>query len=172
MLIFGQSTSGKTYLARKLVENGLYDLYLEADDFWRYVSGIDKAWRLSNPNNKLHRRLKNKALGLCLKELCKQFRVVACGLWAKESLVILEMLQDYDLVVLTVSKKKVGMERWLKRQGNLKEWEASGVGKYWDENNDQFLQFARQHSKKLLACRDTSEGFLEFDDLAQKLGGG
>jgi hypothetical protein len=168
LLIFGNVTSGKTELGRKLVREGFYDVVLEADDFWRYVSGLDHPWRREgaekNPKVELHRVKKNEALALAVQGLTKHFTVVVSGLWPHESAPLLQRLQDYEAIVLSYrrldSEKDIGnlrdvaAARFVKRGNSMQDFKESGAYGDFERNEKNFSTLAANLRQRGRLLRD------------------
>jgi guanylate kinase len=149
LLLFGLSTAGKTTLAKKLVQANMYDQYMEVDDLWKWVSGMEHPWRKGeNPFIKEHRKQKNITAGIIAKELVKSRSLVVSGVWYPESLPVLERLQDYRVVVLTIdyfTAKKRFMERG--QSGREFDLIFPQLEQWWDLENG-FRHFAAKMQKK------------------------
>jgi len=171
LLVFGNVTSGKTTLGKKLVAKGVYEVVLEADEFWKAVSGLDHAWRMKgeekNPKVEIHRHLKNEVLARCVQGLAPHYTVVVTGLWPHESQPLLERLQQYKAVVLKFQAwgpeaveptfkglKDVAANRFAERGQSIQEFKDSGAYQDFDRNEENF---------RLLAEKLESRGKLTFD---------
>jgi hypothetical protein len=165
LLVYGNCTTGKSSLGAGLVRNGVYDLVIEADDFWYYVSGLDHAWRMSNPKNGVHRNLKNEALSRCLMALTRHYRVVVTGLWPGESQPVLEKLQNYAVIVLDfravdslgetgLSAREIMVRRFVARGQDKAELEKSRVLQDFERNQADLLAFSAKMVQKGHYCGD------------------
>jgi hypothetical protein len=99
-----------------LVKEGLYDLYIENDDFWRYVSGLEKPWRKDeNPDIEKHRKVKNDACAFVIGCLSRRYDTCVSGLWPHESKVFMEKLQNWRAIVIKPPNREEARERWIQR---------------------------------------------------------
>jgi len=163
LLIFGNCGTGKTSLARDLVKAGLLDAYLEADEFWRSVSGLDHPWRIDeNPDIVKHRRLKNQVVGRCLLGLLGHYKVGVAGVWPGESQPILEKLQDFTVIVLSYKRLEgepenladLMVKRMEARGQERVDIYASGVVSSFEKNQQNLNLFALQMMQRRKLCKD------------------
>jgi adenosyl cobinamide kinase/adenosyl cobinamide phosphate guanylyltransferase len=139
------STSGKTTLARELVREGLYEMYIENDDFWQYVTGLAHAWRAQeNPRIEEHRALKNEACAWIVNCATRRYDTCVSGLWPHESRIFMEKLQNWQAIVMTVESREVARGRWIERGGKAGEFDTLFTERNWSEQDLLFRKLAEK----------------------------
>jgi energy-coupling factor transporter ATP-binding protein EcfA2 len=120
-LILGPMTSGKSTLARAMVENGLSDVYIENDEFWIYTTGLEvrKLWEGQNEPSSDQFRKKNNYAGKTVSALAALGSVTVSGVWpGSEFQDITRYVRDYKAVILWVGPD-TAQEIWQKRTPEL-----------------------------------------------------
>jgi hypothetical protein len=136
LLVFGNVCSGKSTLIHNLVELGLYDVSVETDDLWRWVSGAEKhPWRMSNPKCSGYRAAKNEVASHVLRSLEKAGFNVVCTAWPGEVRPVLEKVQDYRCIFLIGPEFAEAQARWLRRGQTVGDWNDALPGDAYMRND-------------------------------------
>lgn len=162
----GNSTSGKSTLGRALVDNGLYDAYVETDDLWRWVSGTEEhPWRSDVKDSARYRELKDKIAAHAIPALERARINVCTSVWpglAVRSL--LERLQDYRVIVLKGLPREEAKTRFIERGSTADEFESCFPGDSYSRNEEAIMKFATttEEKGKLLDFHDYEEAVEEW----------